>query len=313
MRPPFRNYPLSLRITLLLLLFIMAYSMFPMIALVVLNMLGYADATENVFKGVIQTPAEVNAFIVLQAVGSLGAFAVTSLAFSQLEAGNASAHLFLNQKPNIKLLLLGVLGILVAQPIISFLVELSDKIPLPESLQSLKSAQQSEEAIMKKLMDFTSVPRLLLIFFVMAVIPAIGEEMFFRGSIAGNLLRSRVSLPATLAISGFIFALGHLQFTNFVAIWLMGAYLGFLFYVSGSLWVPIAAHFVNNGLAILLKYLFNLKVLSSDLATESVPLWSVLLSVALFTAVLWLLFKSKMQVAFQYPIIDEEEPIFDEQ
>ncbi|MBL7777155.1 MAG: CPBP family intramembrane metalloprotease [Chitinophagales bacterium] len=313
MRPPFRNYPLSLRITLLLLLFITAYSMFPIMVIMVLNTLGFAEATENVLKGVIETPTEVNAFIVLQAVGSLGAFAVTAMAFSQLEAGNAAEHLHLDQKPAIQLLLLGVAGIIVAQPIISFLVEVCDKIPLPESLQSLKSVQQTEEAIMKKLMDFTSIPRLLLMIVVMAVIPALGEEMFFRGAIAGNLLRSRVSLPATLAISGFIFALGHLQFTNFVAIWLMGAYLGYLFYVSGSLWVPIAAHFVNNALAVILKYLFAIGVLSSDIANDSVPLWSVAISVVLFAAILRLLHNNKANISFRYPVFDEDEPIFEEQ
>lgn len=313
MRPPFRNYPLSLRITLLLLLFIMAYSMFPMMVILVLNTLGFAEATENVLKGVIETPAEVNAFIVLQAVGSLGAFAVTAMSFSQLEAGNAAEHLHLDQKPAIQLLLLGVAGIIVAQPIISFLVEVCDKIPLSESLQSLKSVQQTEEAIMKKLMDFTSIPRLLLMIVVMAVIPALSEEMFFRGAIAGNLLRSRFSLPASLAISGFIFALGHLQFINFIAIWLMGAYLGYLFYVSGSLWVPIAAHFVNNALAVLLKYLFAIGVLSSDIANNSVPLWSVAVSVVLFAAILRLLHNNKANIHFRYPVFDEDEPIFEEQ
>ena len=48
---------------------------------------------------------------------------------------------------------------------------------------------------------------------------------------------------------------------------LMGAYLGYLFLWSGSLWPGIVAHFINNGMAVLLIWLSNRGTITQDADT----------------------------------------------
>ena len=65
-------------------------------------------------------------------------------------------------------------------------------------------------------------------------------------------------------LTGFIFSAIHLQFDGFVARWLLGAYLGYLLVWSGSLWLPILAHFLHNALSILIAHI----LLVNNTATE---------------------------------------------
>jgi hypothetical protein len=117
----------------------------------------------------------------------------------------------------------------------------------------------------------------------MAVIPAVSEEFFFRGLLLGDLLKGKVHPVLAVGLTGFIFAISHAQFENTLAIWALGSFLGYLYYVSGSLWLPIMVHFVNNFLALLLKYLFNLGVISSDLAEAKTPLYATVISILIFS------------------------------
>ena len=157
-------------------------------------------------------------------------------------------------------------------------------------------------------MNFKDVGHLIFVSIVVALIPAVGEEFFFRGLLLGDLLKGKIHPAIAIPVTGLIFAVSHMEFDNTIAIWALGSFLGYLYYVSGSLWLPIAAHFTNNFMAVLLKYFFNLGMISEDVANAKTPLYATVLSFALFALCIFLFNKWKNPATF-VEIEEEVEPL----
>lgn len=104
-----------------------------------------------------------------------------------------------------------------------------------------------------------SVRHDLLVIFAVTVLAPVGEELFFRGVIFRALrdglarwLPNWVALILGVAVSSYVFAMGHDgegQDVQFYAILMMGAFLALSLHLSGSLFVPIMIHTINNTLA----------------------------------------------------------------
>lgn len=92
--------------------------------------------------------------------------------------------------------------------------------------------------------------------FTIAVIPAVFEEFAFRGIFMG-LLRKRLSSSAAIIISAAAFGLMHGNFSQMPFAFLIGLLLGYLYVASGSLWVPMLVHMLNNTYSVLLDHITN--------------------------------------------------------
>lgn len=301
MNPPLQRYPLALRIIMMLCMFLFNMSIVSFLAIAAVPALFGVENTADVLAGKLNGAVEMNAFFFIQGISTLGGFALTAMMFAVLEAGEFKHHLRLKIYPSLKVLLLAVASIIVSQFFIEFLVEINQKISLPASLQSLYDYQKQAEQVTNALMSFTDIGHLILASVVMALIPAIGEEFFFRGLLLGDLLKGKVHPAIAIPVTGLIFAISHGQYDNTLAIFALGSFLGYLYYVSGSLWLPIAAHFVNNFLAVLLKYLFNIGVISSDLAEAKTPLYATILSLLIFALFIYLFNKWRNPASFVEP------------
>jgi uncharacterized protein len=110
----------------------------------------------------------------------------------------------------------------------------------------------------------TSVGTLILNLFVVAFMAALSEEMFFRGVLQKVSIECFRNKHVGIWFSAIIFSAFHMQFFGFFPRMFMGAYLGYLFLWSGSLWPGILAHFVNNGAMVFLLWLANRGVISAD-------------------------------------------------
>jgi membrane protease YdiL (CAAX protease family) len=89
---------------------------------------------------------------------------------------------------------------------------------------------------------------------VMALLPAVCEEMMFRGWLQRALGQS-VDYHTAIWVSAIVFSAIHFQFYGFIPRMLIGAALGYLYYYTGSLWAPIIAHFTNNAAAVVTAFL----------------------------------------------------------
>jgi len=63
------------------------------------------------------------------------------------------------------------------------------------------------------------------------------------------------NIHIAIILSGFIFGAMHLQFYGMLPRMMLGILFGYLFYWSGSLWIPVFAHFLNNGVAVTVSFL----------------------------------------------------------
>ncbi|MGC3948497.1 MAG: CPBP family intramembrane metalloprotease [Chryseolinea sp.] len=129
--------------------------------------------------------------------------------------------------------------------------------------------------------SFNTVGDLLIALFVMAVLAGIGEELVFRGMIQNELWRGSNNIHVAIWASAFVFSAIHVQFFGFVPRLLLGALFGYLYYWSGNLIVPMVAHFVNNAFGVIMRYLYNIKVVATDVEEVDAAPWSLVIVCAI--------------------------------
>lgn len=159
------------------------------------------------------------------------------------------------RRPRVLPVLLALVGILSLQQILQIYLVFQDKIPLPESLAyDLEQYRTLVEQSIKMLVTANSVPELLWVIFIIALIPAVVEEFLFRGLIQSSIERGSTPLHGAV-VTGIIFGAYHLIPSSVVPLSMLGVYLGFLAFRSNSLWVAVIAHFCNNATACVATYL----------------------------------------------------------
>ena len=164
-------------------------------------------------------------------------------------------------------ILLAVVIMICAVPGINLLADLNSRVELPKSLefieQILKSQEEAAAALTERFLQADNIGGLLLNIGLMALLPAFSEELSFRGTLQQIISKDQngkeqsTKVHLAIWITAFIFSAIHMQFYGFVPRMLLGAMFGYVFVWSGSLWVPITMHFVNNGLAVLVYYLMG--------------------------------------------------------
>jgi len=140
------------------------------------------------------------------------------------------------------------------------------------------------------LTQFNSVGAMLFGVLIVAVIPAIGEELVFRGVLQQELMRWARNPHVGIWVASFVFGAIHLQFYGFFPRMALGIVLGYLYYWSGNIWVPILGHFLNNGFTVFMLYLQQRGAIELDVESTDATTWPIsLLSLVLSAAVLYVL------------------------
>ncbi len=146
-------------------------------------------------------------------------------------------------------------------PTVSFLTQMNSQMILPDAFSELAQTLRSmEDAAMETTTLILSVEHgggLLLNLLLIALLPAVTEELFFRGALQQLLHRWLGNGHVAVWIAAAIFSLIHFQFYGFLPRMVLGALLGTLFLYSHNLWIPILFHFVNNATVILLHFFWG--------------------------------------------------------
>lgn len=158
--------------------------------------------------------------------------------------------------------LLGVLLITASFPIAQYALRVNQQLPLPDWV---RKNEASTNAMLQNLLGIEMPFELFLNLVVIAVIPAFGEELLFRGIIQRNFERLFRNPHVAIWMTAILFSAFHMQFEGFLPRLLLGAMLGYMFYWAGSLWVPVIAHFVYNALQIIAIYLYFNKLSPIDI------------------------------------------------
>ncbi|SKC73259.1 CPBP family intramembrane glutamic endopeptidase [Ohtaekwangia koreensis] len=174
----------------------------------------------------------------------------------------------------------------------SVFIEWNQNVTFPSGIEKWAKATEEQLAeLTKYLTKFDSTGQMLLAVVVIAVLPAIGEELVFRGIIQRELFRGTNNIHVAIWISAAIFSAIHIQFYGFVPRMLLGALFGYLYYWSGNLWMPIIAHFINNGFTVVAMYLYQQGSVKMDIENAEAAPWSAVLFSAVITTALLYIFK----------------------
>lgn len=143
---------------------------------------------------------------------------------------------------------LAACAILFTFPLVFWLGEINRMIPLPEWMKKMENSTGKQMEEFLKVRNWYDVYVNVL---VIALIPAICEELFFRGALQRVLIYVTRSPWAGIILSALLFSALHLQFAGFLPRMFLGIVLGILYWYSGSLWTCIIAHFIFNGIQVL--------------------------------------------------------------
>lgn len=197
---------------------------------------------------------------VLLASGTLGAFLFPAIFLQRIES--RFFHYFPAEKYNFsKLLVLSGLFLICFNPIMAIIGEWNMQMTLPDSMTSLENWMRQQENEMadltKGLVMTDSIPILLMNILVVAVLPAIGEEFFFRGALQGIVKRWLTNPHVAVWLTAVIFSAIHIQFFGFFPRLLLGAFFGYMLLWTQNIWIPVFAHFVNNAMVAIIAFVYT--------------------------------------------------------
>lgn len=165
--------------------------------------------------------------------------------------------------------------------------ELNRMIPLSEALNN--KAKEWEENYSKQVMSVANMKTINDYFFTMlilAITPALFEEMFFRGCMQQTLVKMTRSPFLGIAITSIIFSAVHISFFGFLPRLFLGLLLGYIFYYSKNLWLPVIAHFLNNAFGVTVLYsLSRSGKLTREAIDETYPLYYGLIGLVAIIAI----------------------------
>ncbi len=199
---------------------------------------------------------------------SIGTFVFPAFLIAYFISGNSIGYLKLNRYLNTLSALNVILVMLIALPIINLLAQWNAEMNLPDFLDGLEVRMKEMEERAGKLtetfLDSDTLIQFTINLIMIAIIPAIGEELLFRGVIQRIFCEWTRNNHIGIIIAAIIFSAFHLQFYGFLPRLAMGIFFGYLFLWSRTIWLPVLAHFVNNGLAVTIYYIFGEESVTRD-------------------------------------------------
>ncbi|MDX2197267.1 MAG: type II CAAX endopeptidase family protein [Cytophagales bacterium] len=192
--------------------------------------------------------------------------------------------------------------VVVSMPLNAWIADVNMTMNLPEWMQVFESWAQDKEEQLKVLTEFLTNfdgnAQFGIGLIVIALIPAIGEELVFRGVILTCLVNSMQRRHSAIWLTAIIFSAIHMQFYGFVPRMLLGAMFGYLYLWSQNLIPPIFAHFVNNGFTLYLIHLKNQDKLKMDIETSKDMPWYVIAFSAVSVIIIMLYYKNQIDKPF---------------
>ncbi|WP_439183006.1 lysostaphin resistance A-like protein [Carboxylicivirga taeanensis] len=156
---------------------------------------------------------------------------------------------------NIKAVALTIVLIVVAQAFIAYSAWFNHQLELPESLSHVFNwmAEKEQEAVelTQLMIQKDNWEQLFFTVLMMSVLPAMGEEWLFRGILQRQLALLTKNKHIAIVLTAILFSAIHMQFLTFLPRFFLGIVLGYLFVLSGNLWLAVIAHFTNNLMAIM--------------------------------------------------------------
>lgn len=242
----------------------------------------------------------ISALKFYQATYSIGMFIIPPFIIAYLLSFKVNKYLHINKFAKPTVFLQAFLLTLFALPIANMMGELNSQIHFPDLLkgaeQWMRDSEEQAALTTQKFLKMEHLGDLAINLILIAIIPALGEELLFRGVLQKQLSKLTGSVHWGIFISAALFSALHMQFFGFFPRLFLGMLFGYLLVWTGSLWIPILAHLVNNGLAVTASYFIGKGQLPEEVDSigSSDMMWQTsLISFILFSALAYQLFRTR--------------------
>ncbi len=222
--------------------------------------------------------------IISNSVGQVLGLAVPTLLLARFHTDQVTDYVRLRSVAP-RFVFLAVLGVVGLQPVVQWLAQINKDLPLPESIRMFEQTQL--ELIRSVLESGLGVTFNLV---MLAVVPGVCEELLFRGYAQRQFERSTGPLAGIL-LSGILFGCYHLRPSQLLPLVVLGIYLAYLTWRTGSLWPAILVHMAHNGIAVVVAR-YAQQQPSYDLESleqAPMPWYALLAGFAIFGGVLYVL------------------------
>ncbi|RLD21834.1 MAG: hypothetical protein DRI69_02975 [Bacteroidetes bacterium] len=249
---------------------------------------GLAEFTEMMGEGALSLPADiVRASLWVQ---TLTTFVLPAIIFGLLFYYRSFFIYFqLTKLPTLSVLGLSAVILIAGYPLVQLSYEVNQLLPVSDWMRDM---EQDAAAMLGEILNMNSPAEYIATLLMVAVLPAIGEELVFRGIFQKQFAEWTKSPLLSIWIAAFVFSAIHLQFEGFLPRLVLGGILGHLYYWTKTLWVPIIIHFINNGVQVSALYFSEIDLSQIDeSSSEKIEWWVVLLSTAILFIASHLLIK----------------------
>jgi membrane protease YdiL (CAAX protease family) len=249
------------------------------------------------------TVPNLNLMRYMQTLSGISLFIVPAFLAAYLFSGtdnsstqsNVACYLYLQRSAPAKWFGAALLLMLAAIPCINLLAALNEMIVFPKSLsgleQWLKNFEENAQQATQLFLNVDNIGGMFFNIFMIAMLPALGEELIFRGTLQRILARWTGNIHVAIIVSGFLFSLMHMQFYGFFPRWLLGVMFGYLMVWSGTLWLPIFAHFVNNAVAVVVSWLIHKGTIPKEIEVFGSTWGDIPVTVVATVIAVWIFWK----------------------
>ena len=233
----------------------------------------------------------------LQFVTTLFFMAIPSFLFARLMSGQAFRYMGFNDAITGKQVFI-LIGIVFIGFIVSgVLSEANEMVPISKNAaQYFKKLEDEYNKEMFAIANMKTVQDYIVSLVMIALLPALFEEMLFRGSLQPIMISMTKNTFVGILITSIVFSAIHASYYGFLPRLALGLMIGYIFYFSKNLWLSVITHFLYNGLGVTQLYaLSKAGQLNSDAMNDTFPLYYGLFAVAALFAVFYV-FKRECQV-----------------
>ncbi len=280
---------------------------------IVLSSLMFSDLSSVLSdKSATITPATLARFKWAQLFSSVVIFICPALLFGYFSSPRLFSYVGMQKRFSLILVLLAIGLLFTVQPLVSWLGNLNSHLNFGNMQVQLKQMEEMYNRAIETFLKMTSVTDLVINLLVIALLPAVAEELFFRGAMQKVLLRVSNKPWLAILLSSMVFALLHGTFFKIIPIFVLGILLGTVYHFTRNLWYTIIIHFLNNGLGVLSVYYADkskfLKTLTDD--KLAVPLYAAAFSLLVSIAIVYLMSRKSNEVLPAY-LTDDQNDIID--
>lgn len=194
----------------------------------------------------------------MQAIQHMGIYLIPPIVAAFVFSSNPKHYLSADKSSPFFLFLITFLIVMFVIPLSGYFGAINSQMSLPESFAGLENKlrlmEETAGTATMAFLDVSTIGGLLANLFIIAVLPAIGEEFFFRGILQKIFKDWTKNIHVSVFITALLFSAVHMQFFTFLPRFLLGLLFGYLLVWSKNIWLPVFAHFINNATAVLIYY-----------------------------------------------------------